>query len=167
MRYGNHNREKPGAGTCFACMLIGLFMGYVFLQQPAQHAPVPREEAVFLSGPLEECRVRYQKGHIHGISLDITGQKRQFVSRICASDALAEALRELPEGTVVELLIHPLSHDVMEIRVGKEILLNFERAQERASRDADGFGMLGIFLVIMGVWSGIRYVIEEIRFYRK
>ncbi len=167
MRYRNYSTEKPGAGTYFACMIIGLFLGYVFLQMPGQKAVIPREEAVFLSAPLEQCNVRYQRGQEHSISLDLEGCERQFVHQICASEALAQQLRELPEGTAVELLVHPTGHDVLEIRVAGEVLLEFDRSQELLSQDAGGFGVMGLLLIPMGIYSGIRYVIEEIKFYRK
>ena len=32
-----NRREKSDAGTYFLCMIIGLFLGFVFLQMPGNH----------------------------------------------------------------------------------------------------------------------------------
>ena len=44
-RYAN---RKTDAGTYFLGLLIGLFLGYIFLQMPGNNAQIMREDAVYL-----------------------------------------------------------------------------------------------------------------------
>ena len=164
--HGNANK-KPGAGSYFIGMLLGLVLGFVFLQMPGINKDIAREEATRLVGPLQECAVSYQRGHIHSIGLTVSGQKKQFVHQVCASEALADTLRSLPQGTETVLLVHPASHNILEIRVNGEVLLEFDRSQALLSRNAGGFGILGIGLIALAVFCGVHYVILEIRLYRK
>lgn len=162
-----HSNKKPDAGTYFLWMIIGLFLGYVFLQMPGNNAKIPREEATHIVGTLQECDVNYQKGRIHSIGLTLSDIEKQFVHRVCATETLADTLCAIPENTEINLLVHPNSHSILEIQVDGKVLLEFDRSQELLANNANGFGILGIGMVALAIYFGINYVILEIKLYRK
>ena len=65
------------------------------------------------------------------------------------------------------LLVHPKSHNILEIQVDGNILLEFERSQELLESNANGFGVMGIGLLALGVFCAVNVVILEIKLYRK
>ena len=162
-RYAN---RKADAGTYFLGLLIGLFLGYIFLQMPGNNAEIMREDAVCLAGTLQECDVNYRNGRIHSIGLTLSGSDKQFVHQVCSSETLADTLRAIPENTEIVLLVHPSSHNILEIQVKGEVLLEFDRSQELLADNASGFGVLGIGLIALAVFCGVKYIILEIKLYR-
>ncbi len=168
MVFTHRNRsEKPDAGTYFLCMIVGLFLGFVFLQMPGNNTVIHRADATKLVGTLQDCTVHYQKGHLHTITLSFSDIDKQFIHDVCTTNTLADALTALPVGTDMTLLVHPRSHNVLEIRVGEETLLEFDRSQELLSNNAGGFGILGFVMITIGILCGIRFVRLEIKLYRK
>ena len=162
-----HANKKPDAGTYFLFMVIGLFLGYVFLQMPGNNAPVTRSEATYIVGSLEDCDVNYRKGHIHSIALTLSDMDKLFVHQICASQTLADTLTSLPQDTEITLLVHPKSHNILEIQVHGELLLEFDRSQELLESNANGFGIMGIGMIALGIFCAVNLVILEIKLYRK
>ncbi|MBO5129869.1 MAG: hypothetical protein J6B95_05950 [Oscillospiraceae bacterium] len=160
-------KKKPDAGTYFLGMLIGLFLGYIFLQMPGNNAEITREEATYLVGTLQECDANYQRGRIHSIGLTLSDMEKQFVHQVCASKTLADTLNAIPENTEMTLLVHPASHNILEIQVNGDVLLEFNRSQDLLANNAGGFGILGIGLIALAIFCGINYVILEIKLYRK
>ena len=158
--------RKADAGTYFLGLLIGLFLGYIFLQMPGNNAEITREEAVYLAGTLQECDVNYRNGRIHSIGLTLSDSDKQFVHQVCSSETLADTLRAIPENTEIVLLVHPSSHNILEIQVKGEVLLEFDRSQELLANNASGFGVLGIGLIALAVFCGVKYIILEIKLYR-
>ena len=164
--YSNTDK-KPDAGTYFLCMLIGLFLGYIFLQMPGNNAKIIRPEATYITGTLQECDVNYRKGHIHSIGLTLSDMDKLFVHQICASQTLADTLSALPQDTEMMLLVHPKSHNILEIQVDGNILLEFDRSQELLESNANGFGVMGIGLIALGIFCAVNLVIQEIKLYCK
>ena len=158
--------KKPDAGTYFLCMIVGLLLGYIFLQMPGDNRPIGREEAICLSGTILECDVNRRQGDIHSIGLVLADQERYFVHDVCASQTLADALAGLPDDAVVTLLVHPDSHNILDIRTEDGILLGFDRSVELLADNANGFGILGLVLIAIAVFCGIKYIMLEIRLYR-
>ena len=168
MNFAYRNTDKkPDAGTYFLCMVIGLFLGYVFLQMPGNNAKVTRLEATHIVGTLQECDVNYRKGHIHSIGLTLSDTDKLFVHQTCASETLADTLSAIPQNTEMILLVHPKSHNILEIQVCGERLLEFDRSQELLESNANGFGVMGIGMIVLGIFSAINLVILEIKLYCK
>ena len=164
---GKHTSKKPTAGMYFLCMAVGLFLGYVFLQMPLANAKVTREAAIQLTGSFQEYDVDYRKGHIHAISISVSGADKQYVHDVCVSSALVEALAAVPANTEMTLLVHPRSHNVLEIQSNGEILLEFDHSQKLLADNAAGLAILGVGMIVLGVISGIHFVILEIKRYRR
>ena len=168
MNFAHRNTDKkPDAGTYFLYMLIGLFLGYIFLQMPGNNAKVTRPEAAYIMGTLQECDVNYRKGHIHSIGLTLSDTDKLFVHQICASQTLADTLSAVPQNTAMTLLVHPKSHNILEIQVDGNILLEFDRSQELLENNANGFGVMGIGMIALGIFCAVNLVILEIKLYCK
>ena len=161
------SKEKPGAGTYFLGVVIGLFLGYIFMQMPKWNAEITRDEATHIAGYYQACDVSYRKGRIHSISLILSNTDKLFIHQTCASEALVESLSAIPQDTEITLLIHPNSHNIMEIEVNGEILLDFEHSQELLSNNASGFFFLGIGMIAIAIYCAVNLIIEEIKLYHK
>ena len=162
-----NTKKKPDAGTYFLYMLIGLFLGYIFLQMPGNNAKVTRPEATYIVGTLQECDVHYQKGRIHSIGLTLSDMDKLFVHQICATRTLADTLSALPQDTEMILLVHPKSHNILEIQIDGNVLLEFDHSLELLERNAKGFGVMGIGLIAFGIYCAVNLVILEIKLYCK
>ena len=162
-----HDPGKPDAGTYFLGMIIGLFLGYIFLQMPGNNAKIMRSEATYYAATLQVCDVNQRNGRIHSIGLTLADTEKLFVHQVCASQTLADELSAISRDTEMILLVHPKSHNILEIQVDGNILLEFERSQKLLENNANGFGVLGIGMIGMAIFCFVNVVILEIKLYRR
>ena len=160
-----HANKKPDAGTYFLGLVVGLFLACIFLQMPGDNAKITRAEATYMVGSLQACNVNYRKGHLHSIGLILSDMDKQFVHQVCTTSALADTLSALPVDTEIMLLVHPKSHNILEIQVNGNILLEFEHSQELLERNASGFGVMGIGLIVLSIFCAVNIIILEIKLY--
>jgi hypothetical protein len=72
----------------------------------------------------------------------------------CTDHSLLEALQQIPMGTKMSLLLHPISRSVLQIEAEGEQYLAFSAAQEKLWRESLFFGVLGVFM-----YAGSGYLI--------
>lgn len=72
--------------------------------------------------------------------------EEQTLDGSCVSDAFMEHLEAVPEGTMMELLVHPHCGYIVEMKTEDQIILDFADASNRLWREAIGFLVLGVFL---------------------
>lgn len=147
-RYWKNSRGTPREALLAA--VLSLPVAIPMLWMPLRYPELTYEEATPVSGYLESCKVNYSDGRIKDIGLKMADGESYYLSWGCATEELAQTLSKLPKPAEVNLLLHPKGRDVMEIQVGSETLLEFDRAQWLLRREAVLFGWFGAFLLTVG-----------------
>ena len=148
MKKRNIKEPLPiGVATFF--IIVGLFLGTVFIfGQQYWGSPLEREDAVVVSATYEKCWVQYGRTHssISQIVLYLNERDNLCIDGACANEKIVERIKELPKGAKLDMLVHPNSDTVWELRYGDEVILSFEESQKDIKGENIGFGILGLIL---------------------
>ena len=142
----------------WAGLVLCLLMGFVFVCIGTGSEPVEREELKEVSIRLERSvsiagdddRIRLQDGE--GTWYQLHAANGDY--------ALVRALEALPEGTELELLLHPEDEYVLGIYRDGIPILDWQEAMQQIKTEDLAFFWLGIGLWILG---GVMFVTEIFR----
>ena len=129
-------------------LLVGLFISAMMINMIFERPEITKEEATSVISTYISCDPYMKKHRINSIDLVFSDAEELTVDGCCASKALLEQLQATPAGTKMNLLIHPVSKDILEIEVNGTRLLNFSDSLTKLRREAFGFLGLGIFMLI-------------------
>ena len=144
-----HKTKDPlPIGVAIFFIIVGLFMGTVFtFGMQYWGSPLEREDAVEVSATYEKCWVQYGRhSSISQIVLSLNERDDLCIDGACANEKIIERIKELPKGAKLDMLVHPNSDTVWELRYGDEIILSFEESQKDIKGENIGFGILGLIL---------------------
>lgn len=92
-----------------------------------------------------------------------------YIDGACVGNNVLNDLESLPDGATVNMLIHPKSDTILEIKQGNNTILPFEDAKKNIKSETIAFSILGILIYILatvGLASLIKNGIRVIK-YRK
>ena len=138
--------------------VLFLFTGTVFVQQPISNHKVEIQEATSVSGVYIDLRPYYSKSALNDIDLHFA-YETYTIDGSCTDYSLLEALQQIPMGTKMSLLLHPISRSVLQIEAEGEQYLAFSAAQEKLWRESLFFGVLGVFIYAVSgylIWLLVR-----------
>ena len=140
------DRYTNGAVLLLICATV--FIATVFVSKLSVNRIVPVEDAIAVTASYLDCDPAYRRGSTRYIDLEFTDHEELTIPGICSNKAMVDRLDSIPEGTKLNLLVHPVSEDVLQIENDGELLMEFDYAQTRIWRDAVAFGVLGGFLYL-------------------
>ncbi|MBQ7160552.1 MAG: hypothetical protein IJR90_02470 [Clostridia bacterium] len=159
--------KKSSDGTRIAkhqaviLLAVGLVLGTVFtFGVKYWNKGISVNETIKVTGTYQSYHIR--SGY-EGLVREKSGKEitvcfsdieNKFVDSSCNTDALREKLRSVTPGTKVEMLIHPNSPTIMEMRADGTEILSFEDASRAMASSSAGFMLLGLFLYAMAVYGG-------------
>lgn len=126
-----------------------------------QNHKIARQEAVSVSGSYISFEKSVSWGSTRYIELYFKDLASKEVDGCCAV-GLAEKLVSVPTETKMDILLHPTSNLVFEIKTEKETLLAFDVAQNRVRTEAIIFAVMACFMLVVAVGSAI-YIIRRQR----
>ena len=146
-----HASPMP-VGVALFFIIVGLLLGTVFTAvMHYEQGRIEREDAVTVSAVYDSYQLHYQKNSIALVELRFLDRESLYIDGACADGELLAALEALPKGSSCEMLLHPRSDDVWELKHGAKTLLAFEQAQKALQLENVGFTMLGIFAYFWAV----------------
>ena len=132
--------------------------------------PIEREDATELSAHFASYKIFYGKNlSITDIKLFFHDYAPLYIDGACVGNNVLNDLESLPDGATVNMLIHPKSDTILEIKQGNNIILPFEDAKKNIKSETIAFSILGILIYILatvGLASLIKNGIRVIK-YRK
>ncbi len=150
-----HKTKDPlPIGVAIFFIIVGLCLGTVFtFGVQYWGSPLEREDAVEVSAIYEKCWVQYSKGHVSRIVLYWNEGENFDIDGACVDDKMIERVKDLPKGAKLDMLVHPNSDTVWELRYGDEIILSFEESQKDIKGENIGFGILGLILYAVAAFG--------------
>ena len=147
------NPMPIGAAVFF--IIVGMVMGTVFtLGMQYWNEPIQREDARVIVATYDSYYRDKSPHHDRGITVRFTDRDQLTIDSACLRQDVVDSIQELSSGDRVELLVHPNSDTIWEMKSDMNTILPFELAQERLTGENIAFGILGILLYALAV-SGV------------
>ena len=131
-------------------LVVGLILGSIFVFGSQYWGePLQREDATEVSAIYEAYEInpgKIRKHHIKQIEITLTDHSSVYIDGACVSEDVKDGIQTLPEGAKVDMLVHPNSDTVWELKHGDKTILSFEESQKDIKNENIGFIILGIFM---------------------
>ena len=134
-----------------AILIAGLLMGTMMVTQPLRSRRVEIGDTTQLQSRLSNVEGLSGRHGLSSIRLTLADGSTQTIYE-CDS-ILLEALEALPDGTELELWVHPGTAGVLQIEARGELLLEFDEAMDSAWTEALWMAGLGA-----AMYAGCAYI---------
>lgn len=162
-------RLRPNTGTdltdpftrnyLILLILLCFFIGTIFTCMRFRTTDVPRQDAHAVTGIYMSADPSRSRHNYRFVDLEFSDGNEYTIDGCCINQDLLHTLDDIPSGTQMKLLLHPVTDAVLEIQVQQQILLHFEDTLLRLQREATVFFFLGIGMYLCGgylLWGTIR-----------
>lgn len=144
-------------GVAIFFIVVGLILGTVFTAGMLYWgSPIEREDAINVSATYDSYRI------IHGRSHSSTSEIRIFLNECdslcidgaCVSEEVINGVKAIPKGARLDMLVHPNSDTIWELKNGDKTILSFEESQKDIKGENIGFGIFGMLMYACAVFGG-------------
>ena len=143
-------KQEITLGTAVMLLVVGLILGSIFVFGSQYWGePIQREDATEVSAIYEAYEInpgKIRKHHIKQIELTLADHTSVYIDGACVSEDVKDGIKALPEGAKLDMLVHPNSDTVWELKHGDKTILSFEESQKDIKNENVGFIILGIFM---------------------
>ena len=143
-------KQEMTFGTAVMLLVVGLILGSIFVFGSQYWGePIQREDATEVSAIYEAYEInpgKIRKHHIKQIEITLTDHSSVYIDGACVSEDVKDGIKALPEGAKLDMLVHPNSDTIWELKHGDKTILSFEESQKDIKNENVGFIILGIFM---------------------
>lgn len=143
-------KQEITLGTAVMLLVVGLILGSIFIFGSQYWGePIQREDAIEISAIYEAYEInpgKIRKHHIKQIEIILTDHSSVYIDGACVSEDVKDGIKALPQGAKLDMLVHPNSDTVWELKHGDKTILSFEESQKDIKNENVGFIILGIFM---------------------
>ncbi len=151
--------------VCIFFIVIGIIIGNLFVLGSwyGWGKLIEKSETIPVAATFKSYK-KYSsaKGSLDEIEIQFTDYEKIYMDGACFNVEVEEALDKLQSGDKMDLLLHPNSGDVWEIKSEETVILSFEDARTRMRSENIVFsvlGTIGYLCVAMGTVSLILQLI--------
>ena len=148
-------KQEISLGTAVMLLVVGLILGGIFVFGSQYWGePIQREDATEVSAIYEAYEInpgKIRKHHIKQIEITLTDHSSVYIDGACVSEDVKDGIKALPEGAKLDMLVHPNSDTVLELKHGDKTILSFQESQKDIKSENIGFIVLGIFMYFCAV----------------
>ena len=143
-------KQEMTPGTAVMLLVFGLLLGSIFVFGSQYWGePIHRDDAIEISATYEAYEInpgKIRKHHIKQIEITLADHSSVYIDGACVSEDVKDGIKALPEGAKLDMLVHPNSDTVWELKHGDKTILSFEESQRDIKNENVGFIILGIFM---------------------
>lgn len=144
-------KKLPSLGQAIFFLVAGLILGTVFtVLMDYTQGPVPMEEARPVSAVMEDVRGSYgrrnRRNSLRKILIRFEDHEQLGIDHPVADKAMLNRLLSVAPGTTFDMLVHPNSTTILELRIDGEEIVNFDDAVAKLSGENKAFFWMGICL---------------------
>lgn len=157
-------------GVCIYFIMIGIALGNVFVIGTWHWGkPIERDEAICVSCTFKSFDFHYGRyGGVSEVSIEFTDHDTLYIDGAVFSADMEESLEKLTDGEVVDMLIHPNSEYVWEMKVGSDIILSFDDAKNGMVLENIAFSVvLGTFCYFCAVLGIVSLLVRYVEYRRR
>lgn len=146
-------------GFCIVFIVMGIVIGNLFVILTWHDGkPIDKSEAIPVTATFSSYTTHTSaKGSLAEIEINFSDHERLFIDGVCFSVDVEHALDDLQSGDRVELLLHPNSNYVWEMKSEENVILSFDDAKSQICSENIVFsailGTFGYLCAIMGIVS--------------
>lgn len=133
-------------------LLVTLLLGTLFVTQPIRERRIAISEATRAHGVLSDTKAYWRRPNIL-TQIDLIFENGSTHKVYECNSILLSALEALPDGTELELWVHPGTAGVLQIEARGELLLEFEEAMDSAWTESLWMAGLGA-----AMYAGCAYI---------
>ncbi len=161
------SKNKITLESAIAMTVLCLVLGTVFLTSRFfWYVPIEKEDTVQISAVYESYEYQEYSRKADILKLYFKDADCLFFNDSYISTELVEKIEALPEGTRLDMLLHPRSDDIIECKAEGKTLLDFEWATKRLNSFAVGHMILGLCMYGCGIYF-VYHTIRLIRWHLK
>ncbi len=148
------SENKLSSREAVICLILFIVAGFGFVVMHVSDVDViDKSQAKELTATFENydyfsSRSRY----INYIDLEFSDAETMRIDSSIASWELIDSIGSIEKGTEIYMLIDESRNYVMELRIKDEVIINFEDAQYNMKSDKTGLAVLGIIMIIGGIF---------------
>ena len=143
-------KQEISLGTAVMLLVVGLILGSIFVFGSQYWGePIQREDATEVSAIYEAYEInpgKIRKHHIKQIEITLADHSSVYIDGACVSEDVKDGIKALLKGAKLDMLVHPNSDTVWELKHGDKTILSFEESQKDIKNENIGFIILGIFM---------------------
>ena len=143
-------KQEISLGTAVMLLVVGLILGSIFVFGSQYWGePIQREDATEVSAIYQAYEInpgKIRKHHIKQIEITLADHSSVYIDGACVSEDVKDGIKALPKGAKLDMLVHPNSDTVWELKHGDKTILSFEESQKDIKNENIGFIILGIFM---------------------
>lgn len=143
-------KQEISLGTAVMLLVVGLILGSIFVFGSQYWGePIQREDATEVSEIYQAYEInpgKIRKHHIKQIEITLADHSSVYIDGACVSEDVKDGIKALPKGAKLDMLVHPNSDTVWELKHGDKTILSFEESQKDIKNENIGFIILGIFM---------------------
>ena len=155
---------------CIYFIVIGMVLGYVFINVTwRERALIEQSEAIPVTATYDSHIVRTsaRSGSVSEVEVRFDDFEKCYIPGACVWEENETALKTLQSGEKVQLLLHPNSGDIWEMKREGNTILSFSDARQRMRTDNIGLTVLGGIVGYLIAITGAVSLILQWREHRK
>ena len=150
------SKKRMSKTAAIFLLIAGFLLGNVFVFGVSYwSAPIEQKDALQIEANFMSYEERFGKRHhSKGIDVFFSDYEQLSIDGSCVDNSIREDLESLPENTKVQLIVHPNSNTIMDMRIENRVILSFHEVQRKLSLEKDSFLSLGL-LCYLGAGCGL------------
>ena len=135
-------------GVCIFFVVVGIIIGNVFVILTWHEGKlIDKNEAISVAATFESYTLHHSpKGSLNEVGIYFSDHVKLYMDGACFNIDVESALDNLKSGDKAELLLHPNSDYIWEMKCDETVILSFEDAKTRIRSENIAFSViLGAF----------------------
>lgn len=158
--------------ACLFFIIVGIVCTVFIFVTWHEGRLIDKSEAVSVSATFDlYIKHHSPKGSLNEIEIRFKDRESLYMDSAYFNATIEDYLNQLNGGETLDMLLHPSSEYIWEIKTGGDTILHFEDAKEGVFSENLGFslflGLFGCFCSVMGTTSLILQSVERKRKERK
>ena len=156
-------------GACLFFIIIGIILSTVFVFVTWHEGRlIDKSEAVPVSATFDSYIMHHSaRGSLNEIEICFKDRKSLYMDSAYFNSTVQDSLDQLDSGEQLDMLLHPISEYIWEIKTDRDTILHFEDAKEGVLVENLGFsiilGSFSCFCSVMGTISLVLQLVEKKR----
>ncbi|MBE6789353.1 MAG: hypothetical protein E7539_06800 [Ruminococcaceae bacterium] len=153
-------------GVCIFFIIIGIIIGNVFVIGTWHWGKlIDKSEAIPITATFESYKMRFGKsGSVNEIEIYFRDKQKLCIDGACIDIDVETALENTKQGDRVDLLLHPNSEYIWEMKTKEAVILSFADAKSRMRSENIGFSViLGATGYLCAIMGAISLLIQAVR----